>query len=126
MSAVSDSIAAYKIIKDSGGNRYRFFCELSRMLVCETGKVTADNPEEELHLAWMTEGKIHFNQCRKCGRWVSDIMFNADVLWCVDCAPWENKPRFCPECGIEVSFEDSLCPRCGVKLQYSEVICNDG
>lgn len=26
-------------------------------------------------------------------------MYNADVMECVDCAPWENVPKFCPECG---------------------------
>ena len=122
----NNKTAAYKIITDSGGNRYRFFCELSGMLMCETGYFATDTPDKELMLAWETEGNQFFNKCQKCGKWVSDVMYNADVLWCVDCAPWENKPRFCPECGKEVSLEDTYCRECGAKLQYSEVVYGAG
>lgn len=50
-------------------------------------------------MAWEQEGKQHFNQCRRCGRWVSDVMYNADVLECVGCTPWENVPKYCARCG---------------------------
>lgn len=45
--------ATYKIITDSGGNRYTFFCDLTGALVCTTKKTyKADTPEQELLLAW--------------------------------------------------------------------------
>ncbi len=91
--------ASYKLIADAGGNRYQFFCDLSGALACTTEPIRADTPEEALMIAWKREGRQHFNQCHKCGRWVSDVMYNADVMECVDCAPWENVPKFCPECG---------------------------
>ena len=41
--------ATYKIITDSGGNRYTFFCDLTGALVCTTKKTyKADTPEQEL------------------------------------------------------------------------------
>ena len=39
--------AAYKIITDSGGNRYRFYCELSGALACTTEPIRAKTPEED-------------------------------------------------------------------------------
>ena len=38
--------------------------------------------------------RAKFNPCGRCGRWVSDVMYNADVHECVACAPWENLPHF--------------------------------
>ena len=56
--------AIYKIITDSGGNRYTIFCDLTGALVCTTKKTyKADTPEQELLLAWEKEGKKHFNIC---------------------------------------------------------------
>lgn len=52
--------AAYKIITDSGGNRYKFYCDLTGALLCTTKSYHADTPERELELAWNTEGKAHF------------------------------------------------------------------
>lgn len=51
--------AAYKIISDAGGNRYRFYCELSGALACTTEPIRAKTPEEELRIAWETVGKKH-------------------------------------------------------------------
>lgn len=49
--------ASYKIIKDAGGTRYKFFCDLSGALVCTTKPYKADAPEEELQLAWEKKAK---------------------------------------------------------------------
>ena len=43
--------AKYKIIADSGGNRYRFFCDVSGMAVCTTKPIRAETQEAELKLA---------------------------------------------------------------------------
>ena len=110
--------ASYKLIADAGGNRYQFFCDLSGALACTTEPIRADTPEEALMIAWKREGRQHFNQCHKCGRWVSDVMYNADVMECVDCAPWENVPKFCPQCGKRLASPERFCSKCGAKLLY--------
>ncbi len=110
--------AAYKITTDSGGSRFRFYCDLSGALVCTTGVYRAETPERELALAWEKEGKHQFSLCHKCGRWVIDAMFNADALECVACAPWENTPKYCKSCGEKVLPSDVVCPRCGKQLIY--------
>lgn len=110
----------YRVIADAGGRRYRFFCELSGAAVCTTKPIRADTEEEGAELAWKTEGKQLFNQCHKCGRWVCDAMYNADVLECVACAPWEDPPNFCPRCGERTAPQDAYCRKCGAKLQYGE------
>ena len=95
MAMKEHATAKYRIIADSGGSRYRFFCDVSGMVLCTTKPVRGDTQEEELKMAWELEGKQHFNRCAKCGRWVSDPMYNADMLQCVDCAPWQEKPNYC-------------------------------
>lgn len=110
--------AAYKIISDSGGNRYRFYCDLSGALLCTTKPYREPAPDKELLLAWETEGKSHFCLCHKCGKWVIDAMYNADALECVACAPWENTPDYCKFCGEKVSASDTVCPKCGKQLIY--------
>jgi len=110
--------AAYKIISDSGGNRYRFYCDLSGALLCTTKPYSAETPERELELAWENEGRKHFDLCHKCGKWVIEAMFNADALECVACAPWENTPEYCKFCGKKVSASDAVCPACGKQLIY--------
>jgi len=110
--------AAYKIITDSGGNRYAFYCDLTGALLCTTKPYHSDTPEKELELAWNTEGKAQFNLCHKCGKWVLDAMYNADALECVACAPWENTPEYCKFCGTKVAFSDAVCPKCGKQLIY--------
>ena len=111
-------IADYKVIKDVGGNRYRFYCELSGALVCATGVYKADDPEEELLLAWESEGKKCFNSCSKCGKLVSDAMFNVEVLECVECAPFEVEAKFCKNCGVKIQEPNKPCPVCGKPLSY--------
>jgi len=118
--------ADYKIIKEFDGNRYRFFCELSGMAVHTTEPYREESPKLELEKAWQNEGINYFDKCHKCGKWVCGAMFNADVLQCVECAPWENKPNYCPSCGKKVSMADIYCSKCGLKLQYREVVEDDG
>jgi len=110
--------AQYRIIADSGGNRYKFFCDLTGALLCTTQIYSADDPNTELELAWRTEGKKNFQQCHKCGKWVIDAMYNADALECVACAPWENTPEYCKFCGTKVPCSASVCPKCGRLLIY--------
>ncbi len=115
-----NKIAKYKIIADSGGTRYRFYCEASGAAVCTTKPVKAETPEKELLLAW-EEGKENFSLCPRCGRLVCDAMYNADVCECVDCAPWENKPNYCKKCGVEIHKGNVFCTGCGARTRYGEV-----
>ena len=94
--------AAYKIIPSQGGNRYSFFCELSGMLVCTTGTYYADN----------------FNLCHLCGRWVDSVVYNPDMLMCVNCAPLEEGAKYCKHCGAKANNGDIICFVCGKKLLY--------
>ena len=55
--ATRKKTAAYRIITDAGGNRYRFFCDLSGAAMCTTEPVYAQTQEEELMLAWESEGR---------------------------------------------------------------------
>lgn len=50
-------IATYKVVLAPNGRRYQFFCDLSGMLVCETGVYSMASPEKELEVAWLSEGK---------------------------------------------------------------------
>ena len=109
--------ARYQIIPGPGGNRYRFFCDLSGAALCFTKPVRGESAEAELLLAWESEGRRHFNHCHRCGRWVSDVMYNADELCCVDCAPWRPRPRFCSHCGARLEAEGTVCPRCGRSIE---------
>lgn len=112
--------ASYKIIADAEGNRYRFFCERSGLALCTTHPIRAETPEEELRIAWETESRTHFNKCQRCGKWVSDLMFNVETSECVMCSPWEEQPNYCPYCGTQVPKDDVFCRKCGAKLQYKE------
>ena len=117
--------AAYKIIPSQVGNRYSFFCELSGMLVCTTGTYYADNPEAELSAAWESEGKNNFNLCHLCGRWVDSVVYNPDMLTCVNCAPLEEEARYCMHCGAKVINGDIICSVCGKKVLYGGADGND-
>ncbi|MBQ4347074.1 MAG: hypothetical protein IJC39_01335 [Firmicutes bacterium] len=112
------STAAYKVITDSGGICFQFFCELSGARLCTTKPIQADTPEKALETAWETEGRYKFNRCEKCGKWISDAMFNVDVHECVECAPWENYPLYCPQCGKRIFDVGKICPKCGASLRY--------
>lgn len=102
------------------GGRYRFFCELSGAAVHTTGPIHGGGGDP-LYLAWELDGKQHFNRCERCGRWISDVMYNADTGQCVGCSPWEEAPAFCSRCGAETVPADVYCRSCGEKLQYREV-----
>ena len=117
--------AAYKVIEKDGGRCYRFFCEASGMAMVTTKRYPGTDPEQELETAWKNEGRSHFNRCHKCGKWVCDAMYNTDVLHCVDCTPWEDKPKYCTQCGTKVDITDVFCRKCGVKLQYREETVDD-
>lgn len=114
--------AGYKIIADSGGSRYRFFCYVSGMVLCTTQPVRADTLEKELTLAWEGEGKAHFNRCKKCGRWICDVMYNADTGECVDCSVWEERPNYCAHCGEPITAKEVYCTECGARLRYGEAV----
>ena len=116
--SIEKTIAAYKIVADSGGNRYKFYCDLSGALVCTTKPYKADNPEKELLLAWENEGKEQFNVCHRCGKHVSNAMFNVEVLECVECAPIEAEAKFCKHCGEKIDNPTQFCPACGKPLVY--------
>lgn len=110
--------ANYKIVKEEKGNSYRFFCDLSDALIYKSTPVTANSSEEELRIAWENHAREHFNQCRKCGKWVTGAMYNPDVLCCVQCMPIEDYPDYCPECGKKTQNPSNFCHMCGAKLFY--------
>ena len=114
--------ASYRISHDENGMLYHFFCDLSGALVCTVRHVSGSGREEGLLSAWETEGKRHFSRCRKCGRWVSDTMYNPDTLRCVDCSPWEEQPAFCPQCGKRVVGDGMFCQSCHARLRYGEEV----
>ena len=118
--------AAYKVIEKDGGRCYRFFCEASGMAMVTTRVYRGVPAADEAETAWTGEGREHFNLCHKCGKWVCDAMYNADVMHCADCTPWENKPKYCSLCGIKVAISDIFCRKCGARLQYREVSADDG
>lgn len=123
MAETEHKTAAYKIIGVEKGNIYKFFCERSGRLVCTTAPYSEKTPEAELEKAWHSEGIRNFNRCAKCGRWVDTVMFNPDVLMCVDCAPIESHPKFCPHCGAKTTENAGvgICGICGKKLIYEGV-----
>ena len=110
--------ADYKIIRMPNGNVYQFFCDLSGALSVETALYKESDSEKELMLAWEKEGKNIFNLCHKCGDWVSDVMYNPDVLNCVRCSPIEDFPEYCPKCGTKTQDAETFCSKCGVRLMY--------
>lgn len=114
----SKRIAAYKIVKENGGNRYRFYCELSGALACVTDPICATTSEDELRIAWETTGIKHFNLCHKCGKWVIDAAYNVEVFECVECAPYETEPKFCKKCGVKIETPARKCPVCRSSLVY--------
>lgn len=116
---MQNKTACYKLVTDNDGNlRYQFFCDLSGALEYTSTPVNKSNPEKHLEKVWANEAKEHFNFCRKCGKWVNTVMFNADVSECVACAPWEEIPKFCPDCGKKVEDTENKCYYCGNIRRY--------
>lgn len=64
------------------------------------------------------EGKKNFNSCHLCGRWVDSIVYNPDMLMCVNCAPLEEGAKYCKHCGAKAKNRDIICFVCGKKLLY--------
>ena len=71
-----------------------------------------------MRAAWLAEGRENFNRCHKCGKWVIDAVYNAEVLECVECAPYEAEPKYCKNCGAKIEDPVKNCPSCGKKLIY--------
>ena len=112
--------AAYRVVTDAGAGRsFRFYCDISGELCCETKPIRADTEQAALEIAWEKEGRWRFNRCPACGRYVSSAMFNVNAGRCLDCAPWENEyPSFCHHCGARLREPDAcFCPVCGARLQ---------
>lgn len=110
--------AAYKVVPDADGNRYKFYCDISGAHACTTAPYRADTLEDERMLAWENEGKKHFDRCHKCGKWVIAAVYNPEVFECTDCAPFELEISYCKFCGTKVDADVRFCPVCGRKLHY--------
>ena len=105
--------ATYKIVDETGGNCFLFFCDVTGAHVCTTKKIYQSAKE-----AWLQEGMRYFNRCHKCGKWVVDVAYNAEVLECVECAPYECEPNFCKNCGTKIEDSSLQCKVCGKPLIY--------
>ena len=110
--------ADYKAVADRDGHRFMFYCPVSGAHVCTTKEIYPGETDTALQLAWKAEGCQHFNQCRRCGNWVIDAVFNVEVLECVECAPYEAEPKFCKTCGARIETPGTNCQHCGSKLIY--------
>ena len=114
-----NNTAKYKCVTDSGGYRFLFYCDVSDAHVYTTKEIYKGESEEDTLLtAWNGEASKHFNQCHRCGKWVIDAVYNAEVLECVECAPYEAEPKYCKNCGVRLEKAFSDCPHCGKKLIY--------
>mgnify|MGYP002622462682 CR=1 FL=1 len=69
--------------------------------------------------------KNNFNVCHRCGRWVDSIVYNPDMLMCVNCAPLEEGAKYCKHCGAKANNGDINCFVCGKKLLYGGADEND-
>ena len=113
------NVASNKAVPDGDGFRFLFYCDISGAHVCTTKEIYRGQTQEAaLSCAWQSEARDHFNQCHKCGRWVMDAVYNAEVLECVECAPYEAEPKFCKNCGKRLEMPAAACPSCGKKLLY--------
>ena len=119
--------AKHKVVTDGGGYRFIFYCDVSDAHVYTTSQIyQGDSEEAALLAAWQAEGREHFNRCHKCGKWVIDAVYNAEVLECVECAPYEAEPKYCKNCGIKIEEPVKVCPSCGGKLIYEgSAVSND-
>ena len=110
--------ARCRIRSTADGTQYDFYCDVSGAFVCAVGPVCGAAAEEDLKTAWEAEGRKHFNLCRKCGRWVSDPVYNVETLECVECSPWEEEPVYCPHCGSIAKAGEVFCSSCSKRLRY--------
>ena len=63
--ALTHKTARYKVIADSGGNRYSFFCDITGALLHTTDPIQAETQEQELETAW-EDARKYFNRCGMC------------------------------------------------------------
>lgn len=117
--------ADYRLLPAQGGNRYSFICGVTGAQFLTERVYQASDSAYELALAWQDEGRVQFNQCHKCGRWVFDVAYNPEVLECIACAPFEAEARFCRSCGARVPSGGRTCPSCGKMLYYEGVDAYD-
>ena len=78
--------ATYKITPDTGGNRYRFYCDVSGALVCITSPYHADI------------------ECTDCAP------FEYETRYCKSCGAKIDagaEERFCPVCKQKLHYEGS-------------------
>lgn len=113
--------ARYKMLADRAGNRYQFFCDLSGALLCTTEPLLLGSAEAEVEFAWESEGRRQFNFCHKCGKWVSDAVYNPETFECVECSPWEEEPAYCPHCGEKAEQGAVICGKCKNRLRYGMI-----
>lgn len=85
------------------------------MAVYTSSPIEGRGGERALAEAW-EQARPHFNHCPRCGRWVSDLMFHPAAGACVECAPWETAPGFCPRCGAVTEGNSLVCEVCGLVL----------
>ena len=112
-------VATHKAVTVGDGYRFLFYCDVSDAHVCTTkGIYYGDTQEAALMTAWQAEGCEHFNRCHKCGRWVIDAVYNAEVLECVECAPYEAEAKYCKNCGVKIENPTKTCHKCGKPLAY--------
>jgi len=116
-----EGMAKHRVLHGAEGIQVRFFCDLSGAAVCTIPMTGQGSREEEIRRIWQISGKNRFNYCKRCGKWVSDSMFNPDVCCCVDCIPWEEEPNYCLRCGERIEEGDRYCRHCGERLRYGEV-----
>ena len=116
--------AAYKMVSDAGGNRYRFYCDLSGALTCMTAPIRAETPENEVQIAWETVGRKHFKSlsqmrkiakkgsffCRCCGAFLT-----RETLYDY----YRRQHSCCSGCGTVLTDDARFCPYCGVKTHQS-------
>lgn len=126
MQTGTGEIAHFKIITGAEGNRYQFFCDISGALIYTSEPVLLDTIEQEVEFVWESDGKKHFNMCQRCGRWVSDTVYNVETLECVECSPWEEEPSYCPHCGEKVRDGAVFCVKCKNRLRYGNAGEFDG
>lgn len=102
----------YKRTPTAQGIQYTFYCELTGLSVYTTTPITETDLQAAYLAAW-GEAKYYFNQCTKCSRWVSDLAYNIDDMQCVDCSPYQRKPKYCQQCGCPIPSGERFCRRCG-------------
>ncbi len=98
--------AKYQELQKESGFCFTFFCDL-----CNSSYTTPVITAEDLQTALVLgrqDGRLHFNRCRCCHRWVCDEHYNENRMMCTDCLP-----RVCSSCGAFVPKGNQFCTVCG-------------